>query len=111
MTCMQGYLSHPSRNMSNSNAEIYTAATTLPSTTHTETLSVRFRDRVGYAGAYVQVQCCFTSTKTIRTVTDGEPSTATKTFTQLLSSVQEHTITVLIIYMYSVKDTVMQPCL
>ena len=29
---------------------------------------------------------CFTSTETIRTVRDGEPKTATSTFTQLLSS-------------------------
>ena len=35
---------------------------------------------------YVQVQCCFTSTETIRTVTDQETRTATSTFTQLLSS-------------------------
>ena len=33
-----------------------------------------------------QVQCCFTSTETVRTIRDGEPSTATSTFTQLLSS-------------------------
>ena len=33
------------------------------------------------------VQCCFTSTETIRTIRDGEPRTATSTFTQLLSSV------------------------
>ena len=32
------------------------------------------------------VQCCFTSTETIRTISDGEPRTATSTFTQLLSS-------------------------
>ena len=32
------------------------------------------------------VQCCFTSTETVRTVRDGEPRTATSTFTQLLSS-------------------------
>ena len=30
--------------------------------------------------------CCFTSTETIRTIRDGEPRTATSTFTQLLSS-------------------------
>ena len=35
----------------------------------------------------VQVQRCFTSTETVRTVRDGEPRTATSTFTQLLSSV------------------------
>ena len=32
------------------------------------------------------VQCCFTSTETIRAFRDGEPRTATSTFTQLLSS-------------------------
>ena len=34
----------------------------------------------------VQVQCFFTSTETTRTISDGEPRTATSTFTQLLSS-------------------------
>ena len=38
-------------------------------------------------GYTVQVQCCFTSTETIRTIRDGEPRTATSTFTQLLSFV------------------------
>ena len=33
------------------------------------------------------VQCCFTCTETTGTVRDGEPRTATSTFTQLLSSV------------------------
>ena len=28
--------------------------------------------------------CCFTSTETVRTIRDGEPRTATSTFTQLL---------------------------
>ena len=32
------------------------------------------------------VQCCFTSTEIVMTVRDGEPRTATSTFTQLLSS-------------------------
>ena len=32
------------------------------------------------------VQCCFTSTETIRTIRDGEPRTATSTFTQLLNT-------------------------
>ena len=32
------------------------------------------------------VQCCFTSTETVRTVRDGEPRTSTSTFTQLLST-------------------------
>ena len=36
----------------------------------------------------VQVQHCFTSIETIRTVRDGEPWMATSTFTQLLSSDQ-----------------------
>ena len=31
------------------------------------------------------VDCCFTSTKTIRLIRDGEPRTATSTFTQPLS--------------------------
>ena len=34
----------------------------------------------------VQVQCCFTSTETTRTIRDGEPRTAACTFTYLLSS-------------------------
>ena len=37
--------------------------------------------------ADVQVQCCFTSTETIRTVRDGEPRTVSSTFTQPRSSV------------------------
>ena len=32
----------------------------------------------------VQVQCCFTSKATTRTIRDGEPRTTTSTFTQLL---------------------------
>ena len=40
----------------------------------------------GGRGGGIQVQCCFTSTETIRTIRDGEPRTATSTFTQLLSS-------------------------
>ena len=36
----------------------------------------------------VQVQYCFTSTGTIRTIRDGEPRKSTSTFTQLLSSVR-----------------------
>ena len=32
------------------------------------------------------MKCCFTSTETIRTTRDGEPSTATPIFTQLVSS-------------------------
>ena len=34
----------------------------------------------------VQVQCCLTSTESIRTVRDGEPRTATSTFTRSDSS-------------------------
>ena len=32
------------------------------------------------------LHCCFTSTETTRIIRDGEPRTATSTFTQLLSS-------------------------
>ena len=35
---------------------------------------------------HIEVQCCFTSTETIRTFRDWEPRTATPTFTQLLNS-------------------------
>ena len=34
----------------------------------------------------VEVQFCFTSTETVRTIRDGKRRTATSTFTQLLSS-------------------------
>ena len=34
----------------------------------------------------LSVQCCFTSTETVRTIRDGEPRTATWIFTQLLGS-------------------------
>ena len=34
----------------------------------------------------LQVQCCFTSTKTITLIGDAEPRTAISTFTQLLST-------------------------
>ena len=33
------------------------------------------------------VQCCFTSTETVRLIRTGKPRTATSTFTQLLNSV------------------------
>ena len=36
--------------------------------------------------APISLQCCLTSTETVRCVRDGEPRTATSTFTQLLSS-------------------------
>ena len=39
-----------------------------------------------YCPGYVQVQCCCTSTETIRLTKDGKPRRATWTFTQLLSS-------------------------
>ena len=39
-----------------------------------------------HLNAQVQVQCCFTSTETIRTIRDGETRTATSSLTQLLSS-------------------------
>ena len=38
------------------------------------------------ASVQVQIQCCFTPTETIMTIRDGEPRTATSTFSQLLSS-------------------------
>ena len=34
--------------------------------------------------AVVQVQCCFTSTQAVRTIRDGDPRTATLTFTRAL---------------------------
>ena len=34
----------------------------------------------------VSFQCCFTSTENVRTIRDGEPRTATSTFTLALSS-------------------------
>ena len=37
----------------------------------------------------VQIQCCFTSTETVRTIRDREHRTVIWTFTQLLSSVSE----------------------
>ena len=47
----------------------------------------RVSSQWGVGLPHVQVQCCcFTSTKTIRTVKDREPRTSTSTFTQLLSS-------------------------
>ena len=35
----------------------------------------------------LHVQCCFTSTETVKTIRDGEPRTTTSTFTQLLNPV------------------------
>ena len=45
-----------------------------------------------------QVQCCFTSTETIRTVRDGEPNPATSNFIQLLSS-ESTSLTILHLYL------------
>ena len=45
---------------------------------------------VSKVGLTVQVQYCFTSLETIRTIRVGEPRMATSTFTQLLSSVEVH---------------------
>ena len=39
-----------------------------------------------YVQRDLRLQCCFTSTETVRTIKDGEPRTATSTFTQLLNS-------------------------
>ena len=36
-------------------------------------------------GLLPNIQCCFTSTETVRTIRDGEPRTATSTLTQLLN--------------------------
>ena len=36
-------------------------------------------------GLLPNIQCCFTSTETVRTIRDGEPRTSASTFTQLLS--------------------------
>ena len=56
--------------------------------------------KVGYllTGWYQRgsVQCCFTSTETIRTIRDGEPRTVTSTFTQFLSSVSKRQYPVII---------------
>ena len=41
-------------------------------------------------------KCCFTSTETIRLIRDGEPRTTTSTFTQLLSSLSESFVEVLL---------------
>ena len=35
---------------------------------------------------FLFIKCCFTSTDTLKTIRDGEPRTATSTFTQYLSS-------------------------
>ena len=41
------------------------------------------------SGLYsAQVQCCFSSTKTVGTIRDGEPRTTTSTFTQLLGCIR-----------------------
>ena len=45
-----------------------------------------------YQDEQVHVQCCFTSTETIRTIRDREPRTVTSTFTQLLSSEDEEVL-------------------
>ena len=34
----------------------------------------------------INVQCCFTSAESVRTIRDGEPRTTTSTFTQLMNS-------------------------
>ena len=44
------------------------------------------RPRLSHSSCSAWVQCCFTSTETVRTVRDGEPRTATSTFTQLPNS-------------------------
>ena len=49
----------------------------------------RASDGECYQDEQVHVQCCFTSTETIRFIRDGDPRTVTSTFTQLLSSEDE----------------------
>ena len=51
------------------------------------TLSRDFAPRIKMAHFFF-FKCYFTSTETIRTIWDGEPRTATSTFTQLLSSLK-----------------------
>ena len=41
---------------------------------------------VSESSMFFQVQCCFTPTQSVRTIRDGDPTTATSTFTQVLSS-------------------------
>ena len=53
----------------------------------------------------VQVQCCFTSTETVPTIRDGEPRTATSTFTQLLNSDYHHNC-IYLIYRVGRNDNV-----
>ena len=50
-------------------------------------------------GCAVLIQCCFTSTETMRLVRDGEPRAATSTITQLLSS-ERSGIQITAIYLY-----------
>ena len=45
-----------------------------------------FSEGLSVKAPFTSVQCCFTSTETIRSIRDGEPRTATSTFTQFLSS-------------------------
>ena len=52
----------------------------------------------------VHVQCYFTSTETIRTIRDGEPRTATSTFTQLLNSLAGNSSSVLLYIHRDRKD-------
>ena len=47
---------------------------------------------MGKSNGVDTVQCCFTSTEIVRTIRDGEPGTATSTFTQFLSSERAHVI-------------------
>ena len=48
------------------------------------------------------VQCCFTSTESIRTVRNGgEPRTATSTFTQLLNSNKRFDFVSELLYVHS----------
>ena len=47
-------------------------------------------EEIIHAETHSLAQCCFTATETVRIIRDGEPGTATTTFTQLLSSAPYH---------------------
>ena len=76
-------------------------STTFTQLLSSETRTRSLRDRTNYEGRWTQdghfhfhtapelclhLQCCFTSTEAVRTINDGEPRTATSTFTQLPNS-------------------------
>ena len=58
----------------------------------------------------VQVQCCFTSTETVRTIRDPESRTATSTFTQLFSSDPPQSSSILVRSFLAVGSYLMPQC-